>query len=421
MSLFDLFRPAPAKAPTPSFATAAHKTPDAKASRTGPLIALHGAGQPVWTPRDYAALAREGFARNPVVHRAVRMISEAAASVPWILYEGETELDAHPLIDLIARPNPRQAGGDFLETVYGHLLVAGNAYVEAVSLDGTLRELHALRPDRMKVIAGADGWPEAFEYTVAGRSVRLSADGREGESGEGMPPVLHLKLFHPLNDHYGFAPIEAAQVALDVHNAAGAWNKALLDNAARPSGALVYAAREGGNLTDEQFERLKGELEEGYQGARNAGRPLLLEGGLDWKPMGLTPQEMDFIGAKNQAAREIALAFGVPPMLLGIPGDNTYSNYQEANRALWRQTVLPLVSRTARALTNWLRPHFGEGLRLGWDTDQVEALSAEREALWRRLGNADFLTQEEKRQAVGYSPDGGPQSAPATPLTGKGA
>ncbi|WP_321505154.1 phage portal protein [Breoghania sp.] len=376
---------------------------EVKASRTGGLVAMHAAGRPVWTPRDYAALAREGFAKNPVVHRCVRMICEAAGSVPWLVYEGGAEHDAHPLLDLLSQPNPHQAGGDFLETVYGHLLVAGNAYIEGVALDGRLRELHALRPDRMKVVAGADGWPEAFEYTVGGRSVRLASAGPNG-----IAPVLHLKLFHPLNDHYGFAPIEAAQVSLDVHNAAGAWNKALLDNAARPSGALVYAAREGGNLSDEQFDRLKGELEEGYQGARNAGRPLLLEGGLDWKPMGLTPQEMDFIGAKNQAAREIALAFGIPPMLLGIPGDNTYANYQEANRAFWRQSVLPLVSRTARALTGWLGPLHGDGIRIGWDTDAIEALSVEREALWRRVGQADFLTQQEKREAVGYSPDDGP-------------
>ena len=60
-----------------------------KASRAGPLLAFHGAGRPVWTPRDYAALAREGYARNPVVHRAVRMIAEAAASVPFVLYDGE--------------------------------------------------------------------------------------------------------------------------------------------------------------------------------------------------------------------------------------------------------------------------------------------------------------------------------------------
>lgn len=383
MSLAALFRRGPRTE------TQAEPQTESKASRTASMIALQSAGRPVWTPRDYAALAREGFARNPVVYRCVRMISESAASVPWLLYEGAAERDAHPLLQLLARPNTRQAGAELLESVFGHLLVSGNAYLEAVGIDGDIRELHALRPDRMKVVPGSDGWPKGYDYTVGGRTLRLKAEGDYGGEG-GMPPVLHLTLFHPLNDHYGFAPIEAAQISLDIHNAAGSWNKALLDNAARPSGALIYAANEGGNLSDEQFERLKGELEDGYQGARNAGRPLLLEGGLDWKPMGLTPKDMDFINAKNQAAREIALAFGVPPMLVGIPGDNTYSNYQEANRAFWRQSVLPLISRTARALTNWLSPAFetgggetggGDGLRLGHDLDAIEALSTEREAL----------------------------------------
>src|SRR5690606_38481596 len=130
-------------------------------------------------------------------------------------------------------------------------------------------------------------------------------------------------------------------MALDLHNAAGAWNKALLDNSARPSGALVYAPKDGGNLSEEQFDRLKTELEEGYTGAGGAGKPLLLEGGLDWKAMGLSPKDMDFIEAKHVASREIALAFGVPSMLLGIPGDNTYANYAEANRAFYRLTILP--------------------------------------------------------------------------------
>jgi len=375
--------------------------PEAKASRTGPVIALSAVGRPVWTPRDYAALAREGFGRNPVVYRSVRMIAEAAASVPFLLYRGADEIERHALLDLIARPNAGQAGSGLMEALYGHLLVAGNAYLEAVSVEGRVRELFALRPDRVKVLPGAGGWPEAFEYTVNGRSVRFPA-GEEGAS-----PILHLTLFHPLNDHYGFAPIEAAQTSLDIHNAAGAWNKALLDNAARPSGALVYSGGDG-TLTADQFERLKGELEDGYQGARNAGRPLLLEGGLDWRAMALTPKDMDFIEAKNQAAREIALAFGVPPMLLGIPGDNTYANFQEANRAFWRQTVLPLVGRTAEAIGGWLGPAFGEGLRLSFDGDRVEALSAERDGLWRRLEDASFLSDDEKRAAVGYSPRGDP-------------
>jgi HK97 family phage portal protein len=130
----------------------------------------------------------------------------------------------------------------------------------------------------------------------------------------------------------------------------------------------------------------------------------VLEGGLDWRSMSYTPAELDFSRSRDVAAREIALAFGVPPMLLGIPGDNTYANYREANLVFWRQTVLPLVARTARALTKWLCPRFGASLRIGYDADAVEALALEREAVWSRLSAATFLTTNERRAAAGYSP-----------------
>ena len=369
---------------------------EAKASRAGALVAVHQAGRPVWTARNYSALVRAGYMKNPVVYRAVRMISEAAASVPLLLFDGGAELDDHPLLALLKQPNPRQAGGEFLEAVYGHLLVAGNAYVEAIAVDGEIRELYALRPDRMSVVPDASGWPAAFEYAVNGRSLRFAQDG------DGVPPILHVATFHPLDDYYGFSPLEAAQTSLDLHNSASAWNKALLDNAARPSGALVYKGEANQNLSEEQFERLRDELQANFQGSQNAGRPLLLEGGLSWQSMSLSPKDMDFLAAKHNAAREIALAFGVPPMLLGIPGDNTYANYREANLALWRQTVLPLATRIAGALGAWLGPAWGGALRLAPDVDAVEALSVEREALWRRVNEADFLTPDEKRQAVGY-------------------
>jgi HK97 family phage portal protein len=373
----------------------------AKSSATAPLIAFESLRQPVWTPRDYHALAREGFAQNAIVYRCVRMIAEAAASVPLLLYDGDEEIEDHPLTHLIARPNPAQCGPDLFEAWYGFLLVSGNAYLEAVAIGGSVRELHVLRPDRMRIVPGSDGWPEAWEYTVSGRTVRLGADVVPG-----IRPVLHMKLFHPANDHYGMSPLEAAATSIDIHNAAARWNKALLDNSARPSGALVYASREG-NLTSEQYERLKHELERGFQGAANAGRPLLLEGGLDWKSMSLSPKDLDFIEAKNAAAREIALALGVPPMLLGIPGDNTYSNMQEATRMFWRQTVLPLVARTAKALSGWLSPAYGSPIELRADLDGVEALSTEREALWTRIDKATFLTPNEKRAAAGYGSLGG--------------
>ena len=343
--------------------------PERKGAGLNGFVALHAQGEARWTQRDYSALAREGFMRNPVVHRAVRLIAETASAVPWLLYEGTAELTEHPLLALLERPNQRQAGASFLETLYGHLLLSGNAYVELIDSGFGSRELHVLRPDRVSLVTDASGWPVAIDYRT-GKERRRMPTGMAAGGG-----AVHLALFHPLDDHYGFPPLEAALMALDTHNAAGRWNKALLDNSARPSGALVYAPKDGGNLTDEQFDRLKAELEEGYSGAMRAGRPLLLEGGLDWKAMGLTPKDMDFIEAKNAASRDIALAFGVPPMLLGIPGDNTYANYQEANRAFYRMTVLPLVARTAKELSAWLAPVFGEGLRLWYDADRVDGLS----------------------------------------------
>lgn len=368
-----------------------------KASRTTRLIQLESPGRARWTPRDYAALAREGFAANAIVHRAIKLVAENVGSLTFLVYEGAQALDQHPLAALLARPNPRQDGPGLLEAVTAYLLISGNAYIEAVSLDGAVRELYALRPDRMRVVPGPDGWAQAYEYAVAGRTMRFEQTGP-------VPPILHLALFNPLDDHYGLGALEAAAVAIDTHNAAAAWNKALLDNAARPSGALVYVGPDGAVLSDSQYERLKRELETTYQGSANAGRPLLLEGGLDWKPMSLSPKDMDFLEAKHAAAREIALAFGVPPTLLGIPGDNTYANYQEANRAFWRHTLLPLANRIGGALAQWLGPAFGEGLALAVDTDRIDALSADRESLWDRVSKAAFLTVNEKRELLGFGP-----------------
>ena len=363
-----------------------------------PLVALSFQGAARWTPRDYACLAREGVMQNAVAYRCVRMIAEGAAGVPFLLYEGDKELEAHPLLALLARPNAQDSGIALFERWYAFLECAGNAYLEAVSLRGEVRELYALRPDRVKVVEGARGWPEAYDYSVNGRSVRI------GREASGFLPVMHAALFHPLDDHYGLSPIEAAARAIDVHNQGAAWTKSLLDNAARPSGALIFKGPDGApNLTGEQFQRLKTELEDAYQGAANAGRPMVLEGGLEWRAMSYSPADLDFAATRDVAAREIALAFGVPPMLLGLPGDSTYANYREANRALWRLTVLPMAERILRGLGAALAAWW-PGLRLEVDLDRISALAEERERLWRQVSAADFLSDAEKREMLGFAP-----------------
>jgi HK97 family phage portal protein len=373
--------------------------PEAKASAACAVTAVHGVGRPAWTPLDTVSLTRTGYGGNVVGFRCVRMIAEAAAALPLRFTEGGAALTEHPLMALLERPNPGQDGASLLEASYGFLQLAGDAYLEAATgPDGRPSELHALRPDRVRVIPGRDGWPEGYEYRVGAKAHRFDMTGEA-------PPILHLRSFHPLDDHYGMSPMQAAAASVDLHNAASRWTKALLDNAARPSGAVVYSGVDGrGTLTDEQYRRLVEELESNHQGARNAGRPMLLEGGLDWKPMGYSPSEMEFLQTKNAAAREIALAFGVPPMLLGLPGDNTYANYQEANRAFFRQTVQPLVRRTAAALSGWLGWRWGGAVRIEPDLDRTPALAPERDAHWARVSRADFLDADEKRRLLGLPP-----------------
>jgi HK97 family phage portal protein len=329
-------------------------------------------------PRSYEAQVREGYLSNAVAQRAVRLVAEGVASAPISA--------SHP--EAAALIVATTGGQALMETLATQLLLHGNGYVQLLATpEAALSELFALRPERMAVEADAQGWPAAFRYQVGERVTRLAAN-----------EVIHIRTHHPLDDHYGLGCLGAASGAIAIHNASAKWNKALLDNAARPSGALVHEASEA--LTADQFERLKEELATGFSGYDHAGRPMLLEGGLRWQSLSLTPADMDFAGLKAAAAREIALAFGVPPVLLGLPGDATYANYREANKALWRQSILPLAEKILAALAEGMRPWFPE-LTLSVQADRLPALSEDRERLWAQVSAADFLTREEKRAMLG--------------------
>jgi len=342
-------------------------------------------------PFEYRSAVRHAYLDNPVAQRAVRLVAEGVGAAPLAATDDKA-------LALVAATS---AGQSLLETLAAQLMLHGNAFVQ-IARDGAGRstgsrpvELFALRPERISVVPDADGWPAAYEYRIGDRTLAIPVED-EG----GWPNLVHLKAFHPADDHYGAGCLASADQAVAIHNAASAWNRALLDNAARPSGALMFDAVDGGGLTGEQFDRLKAELLAAYQGSANAGRPMVLEGGLKWQSLALSPAEMDFAELKAAAARDIALAFGVPPMLLGLPGDNTYSNYREANRALWRLTLLPLAGKILGGLEEGLRPWF-PGLDLRVDLDRVPALAEDRERLWAQVSAADFLSDAEKRAMLG--------------------
>ncbi len=334
--------------------------------------------------RSYEAQFEEVYRRNPVGQRAVRLVGGML---------GGLTIDGNATAAALIKAD------GLLESIAANLLLQGNAYVQLIA-DGHDRplELCLLRPERVQVVCDEKGWPVAYVYRACGQAVQVSR-----RDALGRMQLAHIKALHPRDDHYGMGSLDAAIAPASIHNRAAKWNKSLLDQSARPSGALSYEPPDGSVLSAEQFKRLKEELANEFSGSGNAGRPMLLEGGLKWQALSLTPADMDFVRLKEGAARDIALAFGVPPVLVGLPGDATYANAREAGRALYRQTILPMAGRIldalAAMLSDWLGP-----VTLTVDTDQISELAEDRAVLWQAVNSATFLTDAEKRDMLGFKP-----------------
>ncbi|MBN8828647.1 MAG: phage portal protein [Sphingobacteriia bacterium] len=364
-------------------------------------------GEPVWMKREYIQFADEAYCRNVIAHRCISLLAKSGSSVEWQAllqnnYSNKKEITKnHALLDLITRPNPLQSGNEFFESLIAFILIAGNCFIQVIKNGNKPTELFILRPDRVSIISNGKSIPLAYRYKINNDEKYYHVDQLTGRS-----EILHLKHFHPLDDFYGLSPIEAAAYSIDQHNQAAKWNQSLLQNSARPSGALVVKGEGGmpGMLSETQFNRLRNQIDKEFTGDSKIGRPLLLEGGLEWHEMSLTNKDMEFLEAKNSAAREIALAFGVPPQLLGIPGDNTYSNLQEARLALWEETIFPLLDYITNALNHWLEPYYNYEAKLIYNKDNISALSARREMLWQKIEQSNFLTVNEKREILGYGP-----------------
>ena len=362
---------------------------------------IYDTSSPSWSSRDYQQFAEEAFKRNVIANRCIELIFSSSASIDWLIYDKTHNLlKDHPILKILHHPNPIQGGAEFFESLYAHKLISGNAYILAnKAANNEIKELYLLRPDRVQVIPGKNTIPEGYLYKIGNNEIMYRVDEYTGASD-----VLHLKSFNPLNDWYGLSKIESAAYSIDLHNESSMWNKALLENGARPSGALIVKSKDGGStLTDSQFERLRNQFVEKFTGTNNAGRPLLLEGGLEWKEMSYSPKDMDFLETKNSAARDIALALGVPPQMLGIKGDNTYSNMQEARFAFWEETVLPLVDRTIDSINNWFNLFYKNNVKINYDINSISALSAKQDKVWQHIEKANFMTINEKRQAVGLA------------------
>ena len=134
---------------------------------------------------------------------------------------------------------------------------------------------------------------------------------------------------------------------------------------------------------------------------------MLVEGDFDWKEMGLAPKDMDFIELKNMASREIALCFGVPSQLVGVPDNQTYSNVQEARLALYEETIIPLAKRVESDFNEWLSGYYSEQITIKYDIDSIPAMQERRKRIYENVVQAvreGIISRNEARERLDLEP-----------------
>lgn len=356
---------------------------------------------------DFGAYATEGYAMNPVVRSCVDKIALSLSSVDikaYVLDKNGKLIDKpnHPILQLLRNPNPAMSGEDLLAEFVRHYLISGNAYLYGSGIDSNVKkppnELYVYSPANMSIIEGKTIFPEAYKYRNKNNDIVYPVNQLTGLSA-----ILHKKTYNPVNKNYGLSLMSSSAFAVDIINEGARWNLRLLQNEGRPSGALVIKGSDGNpsTLSDAQYQKLREELTQQFSGSNNAGRPLLLEGGMEWQEMSMNAKDMDFEKNINNAKRDIALSYGVPPVLIGIQGDSTYANMAEARLALWTDTVLPLLQSMLSSINTWLAPLYGDGVILWYDEDTIPALEPLRSMKAQRIEASETMTVNEKRRAMG--------------------
>lgn len=332
----------------------------------------------------------EGYA-NGWVMRCIRMRVEACSAVPLVLYADRTkqkEVERHPLLDLLDSPNPNDSYVDLVEDLIGFRQLNGNAYLYAPPTSFQPKEIYCLNSGAVTVNTRLG---VVTDYTYSSEAMFQTFMPQD---------VMHWMCWNPMDPNRGLSPLQAAAMSVTQNNEAKRWNAAVLQNGGRTWGTFSTDK----DLTDTQYKRLKDEVREKYTGSNNAGKPILLEGGLHWEQMGLTSQDMDWLEGMKLSMREICAIFGTPSQLLGDAESSTYSNFKEANKAYYRGTIVPELASLRDQLNRFLVPKFDRSrkLWLDFDLDGVDALQEDKDLMWTRLNNASWLTINEKRVAAGY-------------------
>lgn len=359
------------------------------------------------TQFDYSANVREAYLNNPVSYYCINLIVSAAIQPRWELYVGDKEVEKEPkgnpllgVYRFMDRPNEKQSLEDFIKLLFIHYYLAGEAFVyrvpDAKAFARGNGKLYLIAPDKVVI--------QNKEYIIDGR-IHVPMVNEDGTRD-----ILHIAEWHPNSDR-GMSHLQPAWAAISNINEAQRWNHSVLKNSGKLSIVAVlksFGASKGSTLSKDQLDSLNDDLAEFATGS-NRGRPFVATGDWNFTELGLNNKELEWLTGMEAMARNIALALGVDPVLLSLPGDSTYNNKREAFSALFKNTALPQLQRLVGSIEHWLKEIVPGDWEIRFNLDDIPALEPEREKLWDRQSAAsDILTVNERRALLGYEPvDGG--------------
>ncbi len=348
----------------------------------GATVPGYAVGRPVWPDRNLTVLRDQGYNQSVTVYACVQARGKAVSAATLRVYRDEgggqrAEVDNHPLRELLLRPNPYMSEAEFLLLTTTFMDVAGFSIIEKVrSSNGRVVELWHLRPDWAKPILRDQAAPD-WEYRIPGRgAVVIPAEDVlviTGTPSATLSPT-------------GLSPISVALREVGIENSATDFLKLFLDNGGAPRYALVSPTA----ITDQaKADAIREKWAQTYGGFQNWVNVALLHGGLDLKQVGFDLNEMAYPELRRLTEARICTAFGVPAILIGAQvglDASTYSNFEEARRTFYEDTVGPLWARIDGAITRDLLPEFGveRGVSVEFDTSNIPALRDDVNPAWGR-------------------------------------
>lgn len=342
--------------------------------------------------RSYTSQVRDGLSMNPYVYRCADLRATAVASLDPVIYDKNDEaIPNHPLMQVLMAPNPLMSWRDLVYTTQIDFSISGNTFIVPLLTILGVGELWPVSPGSVSAVETGHIFDPVSEWQVSTAGGVIDVEPSR---------MIHMHTATDIDGVWGISPLEAAGLSIEQQSMARRWNVSLMANGAKPSIVVQDPRR----MTSMMFEEFKARLSAGHAGPEKAGSVMVLDDGKTIATAGFNARDMDYSQGVTTSAREIAIAMGVPPELVGDSANKTYSNAQEANKEFAAHTVKPQADLFYSTLTRKLAHLYPDVGRIGYDESQIDGLKGDESSIITALTSCDFMTINEKRARLSYGP-----------------